>query len=322
MKTAARLGVLVNTLAGKNRKRGGREIESLRKAAGAAALFVVTKDPQEVATAIARLEDAGVTHLAVSGGDGSYHALLTQWINRKPQVALPKLIPLLGGSMNMVALEVGNGSDQTRTLGQVARALAAGRPLETLRRGTLRVDDPKAEQPRYGFVFVDGFVIRFLKHYYEGEKGPWPAFKNLLFFAWAALSNKPEHAHFFAPVRSVFRANGMDRTAYTFNAAATIESVVFGFHLFREPPVAGERFSFVNYRAPWLPMAALDMPNIFYLASRTGRYLPGIDARNGSAQEFALTGTDGYSLDGELFAREKTDIRVSLGPVVEFIRVR
>ncbi len=318
------LGVLVNLLAGRNRRRPA-EVDALRRAAGPGARFFVTRNGDDLSGAITEMVRSRVSHLAVSGGDGSFQNLVTQWLNGSPEMPLPKIVPLLGGSMNMLSQDVGNGDHQVRTLERLRGHLggtADPKNLEIVRRSTLRVEDSTAEHPLFGFVFTDGFVIRFLDHYYKGDKGPWPAFKNAAFFAWAAFSNAPEHRHFFERCKARLKINGIERTEYIFTSAATLEHVVFGFRMFHDGPAPGKHFSVVNYNVPWLPLAALDMPNIFYLASRTGRYLPGSNVLNAATPRFEMSGCEGYSLDGEMFtAKAPMDLTVTLGPTVEFVRV-
>lgn len=121
--------------------------------------------------ALARLapELGRASVLAIHGGDGTLHQVLTALLRANGERALPPIALLRGGTMNIVATSVGVRAPPEELLGRVL----SGERLRTETRRTLRiqVDDLP---PHYGFLSGNGIVARFLELYYD-HPDPTPA---------------------------------------------------------------------------------------------------------------------------------------------------
>ncbi len=95
--------------------------------------------------------------LALHGGDGTMHRALTAMVHAFGDRPLPRVVVLPGGTMNIVASSVG-----MKLRAADALALGATASPRTVRRWLLRIDGD-----RYGFLFGNGIVARFLELYYE-----------------------------------------------------------------------------------------------------------------------------------------------------------
>ena len=113
---------------------------------------------------------AGVETLAINGGDGTLHVVLSAFARSYGREPLPAILPLRGGTMNTIAAALGireSGGDPLRRLLEKRRR---GMPERCAERELLRVGEHLA------FLFGTGAIAGYLRHYYEtGKPGRWSA---------------------------------------------------------------------------------------------------------------------------------------------------
>ena len=122
-----RLGIITNYQAGRNRKRPER-IRALVRASGAIEFDVTDLDSIRAATR--RLAGQGVDILAVNGGDGTAHAVLTQLMrldSRMPLVAV-----IAGGTTNLTANDLSGKVSPEQGLERLTERVAI--PVDQIRR--------------------------------------------------------------------------------------------------------------------------------------------------------------------------------------------
>lgn len=159
-----RAGLVINPQAWANRHRPAH-----RRAIGGAFAplgeVVETSDPAVLPALLARWCEEGRQLVAVSGGDGTVHAvvnaLLAVWAG-----PLPRLMILHGGTMGVAARAVCAGAP-LRQVTALGRACARGEPLPLRHVETLRVGD------RVAFNFGVGlFAALPAELYRHGARGP------------------------------------------------------------------------------------------------------------------------------------------------------
>lgn len=166
-----RLGLLLNPNARALRK--AEAVRALRESAGGAQV-AVTGSAGEVAGAVERMVRSGVNVLAVAGGDGALHFALQGLI--RPEARWPgRLLVLPGGTLNIVARELGSGAQAAGALGAFVRRWQGSTfgALPTRRVPVLRVESEEVGV-RHGFIFGSESVKNSLELYdqfgggYEG----------------------------------------------------------------------------------------------------------------------------------------------------------
>ncbi|MCA9493964.1 MAG: diacylglycerol kinase, partial [Myxococcales bacterium] len=97
--------VLTNPRSGANRRDRGLAAR-LRQLAPDARLEAPA-DLEALAHVLGDARASGVTRVAVHGGDGTLHRVLTAWYQEAPDAPMPEVAILRGGTMNIVADSVG-----------------------------------------------------------------------------------------------------------------------------------------------------------------------------------------------------------------------
>ena len=105
--------------------------------------------------------------LAINGGDGTAHVVLTAFVQAYGDQPLPPIALLRGGTMNTVASGIGVKGTPAALLGALVARYHAGEPIGWIERNLLCVPGP---EPQYGFLFGNGLISNFLEAYYEGSE--------------------------------------------------------------------------------------------------------------------------------------------------------
>src|SRR5260221_336183 len=101
--------------------------------------------------------------VAVHGGDGTLHKVVTALGAAFGDAPLPPLALLPGGTMNVVASSLHIGEKAIPFLRSLAEGVRAGRSPALVQRRCLRVGD------HLGFIFGNGIAANFLGEYYADD---------------------------------------------------------------------------------------------------------------------------------------------------------
>lgn len=258
--------------------------------------------------------ERGYRYVAINGGDGTNHQVLTAFGEVSEERPLPRICLLRGGTMNNVTDSLGIRGTPMSILGALCEAVAAGSEQQVKRRAMLRVSDGEVE--RLGFIFGTGLMANFLKAYYaEGSTSPWTA-------GWMAakvcasvavqgrifkkLSNKENHT---------IHTDGnfwLDKDLFCLMCATT-EEVGLGLSPFTNAGRHPDRFCALAIEGPLLSIVTA-LPAIWRAAPMTMR---GFEERLAQRLDLQLPRKFDYSIDGDLYAAER--LTLSLGPVLELV---
>ena len=163
----ASAGVIVNAQAGLGLR--DPDLERRLRERLAPRRVLTTRDPGEVAPALAELRAENVETLVLVGGDGTISGTLSELVRVWPQAEWPALVVTPGGSVNTIARSLGARAAPRAALDRLLEGRA---PRETFR-PLLRVRADAAASPRCGMIFGTGFATRWLDAYYASPgRGP------------------------------------------------------------------------------------------------------------------------------------------------------
>ena len=325
----ARIALISNPRSRQNRRDPGL-VRRLSGQIGAGAALLEPESVEELERALAALvaTEGRPEVLAINGGDGSSHVVLTAWVRCFGEAALPYLSLLCGGTMNTVA----SGMGVKRRPEQVAAALAGflsgalPEPL-TVERHLLRVDDPdRPDAPQYGFLFGNGLISNFLELYYEGSeptpmKAAWLLVRGVASVLAGGLTGSGELGQrLMQPVSVAVASEGAEGADvpvrdYLSVAAGTVDDIGLGFRPFYESVRQPGMLHLLELGCT--PVALVqNLPNIWQAQT-----IQAEGAASRVVTGFRLRALEpmGYMVDGD-FHRGSRDLRVSVGPLIRVIR--
>lgn len=269
--------------------------------------------------------------MAINGGDGTVHVVLTAVLNRFGVESLPLVQVLPGGTMNTIS---GSYGVRGRMLGMIGKtpetwlrsllAYPTAADVPRVERSMIRVVGGPApgsaggDPAQYGFLFGNGLISNFLEVYYEGSE-PTPA-KALWILAKGILSSFVQGAairRLMQPVTVRVRVDGKEwePSHYLAVGAGTVDDIGFGFRAFfpcLDHPgnmhvlgVACSAFAFV-----------LELPRVLMArAPRSPQIL------QHTVPAFSLHGEADlvYMIDGD-FHRAGSELQVSATPAIQLGR--
>lgn len=194
------------------------------------------KDRAELVDAARRFRDHGVDILAINGGDGTAHVVLTAFLQAYGADPLPRVALLRGGTMNTVASGIGVKGTPAALLGALVARYHAGEPIAEVERNVLCVP---GETPQYGFLFGNGLISNFLEVYYEGsEPSPRKAAWILARAVWSALTQGPLFTRLMRPVELEVEVDGQvwPKASYLSIGAGTVDDIGLRFRPFHLAP--------------------------------------------------------------------------------------
>lgn len=313
------IGIIANPHSKLNKRDPWRK-NLLSYIVGAKGQLEVTQSLEQLRSVAEDFLKQNISVLAINGGDGTISQTLTAFLDVYRDAPLPQIALLRGGTMNMLATNLGIKGTPEQVLYRLIENYSSGRHLIHASLSTIKVDN------HYGFLFGNGIAAHFLKKFYENKSG---------FFGAAALIAKVSCA---AAVRqgSLYRDvvksgwstvtidDGQPILHQTCGTLfSTVRQMPMGVPLFHGVGAAhkgqGELLSFTipAHNAVWhLPPTVLKKS----LRKMSGRQ---------PYRQFSISGRSviirpdepgPFTLDGELF-QSRDEIKIEIGPSIDFIVV-
>lgn len=253
--------------------------------------------------------------IAIHGGDGTVHSVLTRLIPAFGNTPLPPLALLTGGTMNVVPRSLGLAAPPVAFMEHLANCERTGVAPQTVTRRCLQVGQ------QYGFVFGNGIVAGFLDEYYStGSYGP----SRAVWIGMRALSSKLAGGdygrHTLAPFEGDVEIDGQPYPGVAFTAvsAATVREVGLGFKLHNRADEDPDRFNVVIVKGN--PLALLtDLVSI-----RLGQGISPDRADSRLATWVRLFPAQAdvdmpYTIDGDMY-RTAVPLDLRIGPPIALAR--
>ncbi len=295
-----KVGVLSNPLSGANRN--GLDPVKKVMAGYSRVLHHKVQTPADIQLALTRFAEQEVDILAVNGGDGTVHALLTALFNRCPFDSLPLLALLPGGTANMLAKDLGlRGSLETamhRLLGWASTGTAD--PVVE-QRTVLQVQAPGFSEPLFGLFFGTGLIYQAIRFFHDRVKtwGLRGRSAQALILGCYLLALAAKNKDVVNPVHMDIGLDGKRVAGQQclLVLISTLEKLILGLRPYWGCEDGALRFTALNAHPRYLLRTILGLA-----CGRNSRH-PGTEHGylSHNAREIELVFRGGFTLDGELY---------------------
>lgn len=304
------IGIITNPHSRLNKKKPERQA-LLGYILGEQGRLEITQSLEDLRKTARHFKSSNIEILAINGGDGTISQTLTAFINEYQETPLPKIALLGGGTMNVLARNMGiRGTPESRVF-RLVDGFSSGIAWQTKKVRTLCIEG------QYGFLYADGVAPAYLHEFYKRKSNAlgvlWLALKiacsNILNTAYAKSIIKDETA------KIDYGAGKLEESSIGV-FAASLEKISFNMKLFPDVWKSLEKFQFFNLRCP---------------ARQMVMRLPWICLKNGiqdnsikysqlcESLEVSREAPFDYTLDGELFRSPDKSLKIELGPTLDFI---
>jgi hypothetical protein len=307
------IGIITNPHSKLNKRNPTRQ-ELLGYILGEHGRLEITNSLEDLGRAAQEFKKRGVEILAINGGDGTISRTLTAFVKEYGDAPLPQVALLKGGTINVLANNLGMKGSPEQILFRLTEAFSQGDPLRIRTLSSLLIES------NIGFLFGNGSIPLFLKEYYKRKSGPigagWWFFRVWLSrFFGSKLYNTVvvDHLQNLLPTPG---APVLHKTIGVF--ASTLPRTPLGYPLFSKIKGVLRQFQVVSFtcsasEAVWqVPLTLLKNK------STTSRGKFNLVCEK---LDVALDEPFPYTLDGELFFSTSNTLALGLGPDINFVLV-
>lgn len=276
----------------------------------------ITNSVDDIGRVATLFKEKAIETLAINGGDGTISRTLTAFVRAYGNEPLPQVLILRGGTINMLADNLGIRGSPEEILVRMLESQSGLRTRRVKPLATLSVGG------QYGFLFGNGLVARFLAEFYKKKTGPIGSLLLVLkiYLNWLISYRNYSKMVFSEPYRVAFdgQASPVIHNSLAM-MASTVERMPLGVRLFPEVAKGLSRFQFFS-----LEMSARSLPwrlPLAVMSNRPGRWFGKVTKMGSQLVISAESGKQSYTIDGELFEAPNGRLAVDIGPVVQFVVV-
>jgi len=308
------IGIILNPQARINKKKTADILDDLQNLFGDDALLRLTNNKDETADVVRDFIDERIKFLLISGGDGTICNVLTSLINLSGNGKLPVVVPLMGGTINMIGSDVGLRKSQLSVCKDLKKLINNGDKIPVTERGLLRIEEENTSDPTYGFTWIDGLLYNFMLDYYSQGAGVQVA--SMLAIKTVLMSIADTENGLFKQVDSKVEIDGKElpHEGHILIISSCLKKFVFGFNIFHDNPEPGKSFNTVYMREPYLKKSKHKIPLGLYKGLKSD---DSGDFINQSVKNLRIQKNKGYIIDGEIYEHgTETDITITPGPKI------
>jgi diacylglycerol kinase (ATP) len=304
------IGIITNPHSKLNKRNPGRAA-LLGYILGSQGRLEVTNTLEDLGRVAKEFKDRGVEILAINGGDGTISRTLTAFIKEYGPTPLPKISLLRGGTINMLASNLGIVGTPEQVLYRLVESYAEGAEFASRKIKTIAVEG------HYGFLFGNGVAAAFLKEYYQHKSGPLGAFLWSLRVWLSSLFGGPLFSRVMRDLDVTLLADSGPAIRHSTVSvlSSTVEKMPLGYPLFTHMK---------NYQQ------GMEICSFTFNAKDAIWQFPIIMLRNQNkpingkmslvCHELTLEADQpfDYTLDGELFVSHGSKLQIKMGPDIDF----
>lgn len=308
-------GIILNPSAKINKRKTAALLKDLNEIFGESALIRPTRSREELPEVVDEFRSEGIKFLLISGGDGTIFNTLTAYVNQSGGDELPVIVPLMGGTINMIGADAGLRDNQLSICKKLNEIVRSEKNIKVTQRGLLRIHDGKLKEPNYGFSWIDGLLYRFLIDYYKQGAGIQVASIMTVKTILTLLSDADNRL--FNNIDSSVYLDGekLPHDGHVMIIASGLKKFVFGFDTYAEESTPGSTFNIIYARENYIKQYRHKLPLGLYRSlksDKSGGFL------NKAVKTMRVERNTGYIIDGEIFNNDDdpTDVLIEAGPKV------
>jgi diacylglycerol kinase family enzyme len=196
------IGVILNPYS-RNYRNNPERAKKMSFIVGDKASFKATEDLGDLQRVAEEFKSRDIDLLAISGGDGTLHTVLSYFSRIFGDKPLPQIALLRGGTLNNVATYLKIKGDPEHILSRLVIHYHEGLPLKHKTVHLLKINN------EVGFVWGNGIIYRFMEVYYKaGLRSPTGAAIVLGRLMASALFNGPRAMSLFEPFHARVTVDG------------------------------------------------------------------------------------------------------------------
>lgn len=154
------IGVVLNPFS-KKYKKNPNKLEHMAFIIGDKASCKPTENLNELRVAADEFKSRDIDILAISGGDGTIHCTLTEFIKVYGEKPLPKIYLLRGGTLNTIAATLGIKGNTEKLMSDLLVRYHEDKNFEEKKLRLTKVNGS------YGCIFGMGLIYNFMEFYYK-----------------------------------------------------------------------------------------------------------------------------------------------------------
>jgi hypothetical protein len=283
-----------------------------------------THSLEELNSAIDEVLSRNVRILCINGGDGSLQKAVTRLLNKtEGKGELPFLIPMRGGTMNMVCKNVGITGNPYVVLERLVEKYKKFKTgydgLEFREFRVIKVRSNLIDGIEYTFCFANGIAFKVIKTYYEGgNPSPQRAFNLVTSIIGGFILGTEEANYYFEhfPAKILVEDKPYPYDQIILSVASSYPKLVLWFTPFFESTRVKEHEGF-NF----FTISADNWEIIKNLRSLSRGLIRVEESYNDVANNVKMEFQGGFTLDGEVYeGKGRIWVELSAGPVLKFIR--
>ncbi len=318
---APRVGLISNPLSGGNRK-GLNVIRGLL-ARQPQVCHLEASTPLDMGGALAEFARREVDVVAVNGGDGTVHAVLTEFFRQPWPGQAPVFALLRAGTASMIARDVGLKGSRRVGLSKLLKWVSDGRGrAAVVQRPILKVEGALDQKPLYGMFFGAAGIcqgIRFCldRVHTKGVRGQLAAGGTLARLLVAAV-RRDRSLLFPVSVEVALDGGPQEEREFLLILVSTLERLFLGIRPYWGTEIAPLYYTAVSVRPRHLLKT---VPTL--LRGRKSRFgTPEHGYYSQKVREARFTFSGAFTLDGELYTLDTREaITVTEGGKASFLKL-
>lgn len=282
--------------------------------------FEVTQSVDQLLPLCEEFKARGVDHIGVIGGDGTICLALQSIYKAYGPDALPRILVMRGGTMNVVAANLGIFGKPAFIMNDFLDIYHSKQPYSEARLTTLNVNG------KFGFLFGNGASAKFLSEFYKLKKSPTQAgiFLSKVTLGGLFFGEKARTFDYITHSQAVeMEIEGVDSEQFSFSGeqkvsmtyASTLPKAPFGFHLCKRLTSLENNFGEMIAVSSTGRELVRETVKVVTGASTSDKRVHRVLFK--SAKIHVEPGSI-YTLDGELFEAKNGEINISIGPTFTF----
>lgn len=257
-------------------------------------------------------KENSVPYIAISGGDGTIHQVLSRFIQIYGADPVPPVLILKDGTMNNIAQTINLKGDGCKILKRFVRQIEKDRPFVSYARDTMKIND------KYCFLFGAGLTTNILNAVYEGDSKDLPKVVMVMIRAFNEGLIRPDSSSLFKRFRAKVFLNDEELECNDLLGilAGTVEDIGMGFRPLTRQKSGERTFHVIATGVKPLVLAK----NLLIL--KKGKPISHPLHYDSHVRDMKIVSESPfeYTMDGDLYFAER-DLHVGMGPEVRFIYV-